>query len=533
MKAAIYTRVSSDEQAEKGTSLATQREQARAYVQARGFDLIAEYEDAGISGAGDETTREALRLMMQAAREGEIEVIVVTKLDRFSRSMKQFVAAVAELDALGVQFVSVTEGFDSTTLTRQLLRNILASFADFERGRITERSTQGRRARAKEGVWVGGPTPFGHEAVEQQVLVNEEEAATVRRAVELLLVTGTTLAEVAHTLNAEDRLPRQWNPRSGIKREDWDHSRKRLWDSESLRRVLANESLSGTYTYGKTSTRENIVYEVPPILDERTYDLVQAHLKATSKNPSRQYKVYPLSGRLMSPCGLPCVGMFVTRKGRRYYRCRGKELRATERCSCPYYFEAEPLEAKVWWAVVPMLEDPKRLLELTGLDREDDVDAAQDEARRLDAQIALYEDALTTRVTSLVLANVSADRVAKATAKMEDELTQLKVKRERVVSTAVEGKERQHRRARLSNLARASLKLLNAEHDLVFQKTLLALLDVRAELSETGEISIRGVFREDLPLFDEKEHSPNDYSDKHSVRLYAFPFEVFACISAP
>jgi site-specific DNA recombinase len=98
---------------------------------------------------------------MHAARQGEVEVVVVTKVDRFSRSMAHFAQSVEELDNLGVKFVSVSEGFDSTTLTGQLLRNILGSFAAFEHGRITERMTQGKRAVKAQGYWTGGRVPFG------------------------------------------------------------------------------------------------------------------------------------------------------------------------------------------------------------------------------------------------------------------------------------------------------------------------------------------------------------------------------------
>jgi hypothetical protein len=418
--------------------------------------------------------------------------------------------------SLGVRVVFLQGNIDTETAVGRLYFTMLAAFAEFERETISERTSSGRARRAKEGLWVGGQAPFGHEVVEQRLVVNEAEAQTLRGACELL-TSGATLSEAAYALNDEGHLPRQWNPRSGLKISE-TNGRTILWDSESLRRILALESLRGTYTHGKTSkSGETVTYEVPPILDQTTFDHVQAHLRATSKNPSRDWKVYPLSqGRLVSPCGMHCSGMWVTRKGRRYYRCKGKEGAAAQRCSCPYYFPADEIEGSVLGALMPLLEDPKRLLELTGLDREDDARAVGDQVRLLDAKIATLDDTLTKRVADALTAGMSPDRIAKATKQLEDELASLRERRELAASIEAQVGQRKERRQRLKRLTRASLKVVNAENDLVFFKRLMDLLDVQACMTPEG-IKIKGVLREDLP-FALNVHEEKDYADRQIER---------------
>jgi DNA invertase Pin-like site-specific DNA recombinase len=275
MRAATYARVSTEEQADNGTSLETQREQASAYVTSRGWALVAQFEDAGISGTKDESGRPGLRTLMRAARESEIEVVVVTKVDRFSRSMAHFAQAVEELDTLGVKFVSVSEGFDSTTLTGQLLRNILASFAAFEHGRITKRMTAGKRAVKAQGYWTGGRVPFGFRPVQEnghkRLVVDDFNAETIRLAARLLVDDCLSTHEVAERLNALDRRP--------AKAARWSHM--------LLRHTLRRDMI------------------VPAILDERRFRQVQAALDATSLKRRPRDQVYPLSLRLFGTCGAP------------------------------------------------------------------------------------------------------------------------------------------------------------------------------------------------------------------------------------
>ena len=163
MRAATYARVSTQEQADPGTSLDTQRDRTRAYVDAQGWELVAEYVDEGVSGAADR--RPDLDRLMGECRDGNVDVIVVAKLDRFTRSSRHLANAMAELEDLGVGFASLAESVDSTTASGRMFRTLLGAFAEFERERITERMMEGHRRIIEAGGWTGGPPPFGYRAV--------------------------------------------------------------------------------------------------------------------------------------------------------------------------------------------------------------------------------------------------------------------------------------------------------------------------------------------------------------------------------
>ena len=148
----IYARVSTVEQIE-GTSLVLQIDRCRQYAAAMGWQVAGEYVDEGVSGA--KASRPALDEMMGDARAGLLQAVVAAKLDRVGRSMRHLVSLMGECDDLGVAVVSVAEGFDSTTPAGRLQRNILGSFAEFERDQIRERTMGGSEAAARQGRWVG------------------------------------------------------------------------------------------------------------------------------------------------------------------------------------------------------------------------------------------------------------------------------------------------------------------------------------------------------------------------------------------
>jgi hypothetical protein len=184
--------------------------------------------------------------------------------------------------------------------------------------------------------------------------------------------------------------------------------------------------------------------------------------------------------------------------GSRCYRCKGRYKDPANRCSCPY-FRADRIEEQVWCAIVPLLQDKKRLLELCGLDKDDDQGQASLALKVLDAKAKNLEEAITQRAADALAHGLAPDLIASAVARLEDDLAAVNEKREKAASWQDTAQERKERRARLSALTKASVKLLNAKHDLAFQKTLLSLLDVKVQQTDEG-IKIRGVLREDLPF---------------------------------
>ncbi|MDQ3790544.1 MAG: recombinase family protein [Actinomycetota bacterium] len=207
--AASLLRVSTFAQAEDGTSLDTQAELNEAFIDARGWRFTRHYfEEEGVSGAKEE--RPDLARLLADVQAGRVQVVVVYKVDRYARDTLTFLQSIKQIEASGAMLVSASEAWDASTPSGRLHRTMLAVFAGFEREQIIERTSRGLRAVAKMGYWPGGPPPYGFtiEAVEgtkhKRLAQNDDEAATVRLAVDML-IAGKTTQEVADRLNAEDR----------------------------------------------------------------------------------------------------------------------------------------------------------------------------------------------------------------------------------------------------------------------------------------------------------------------------------------
>ena len=167
-RCAIYTRKSSEEGLEQEfNSLHAQREACEAFVKSQagaGWRLVKNaYDDGGLSGGTME--RPALQRLMSDLNQGLINVVVVYKVDRLTRSLADFAKLIELFDAHAVSFVSVTQSFNTTTSMGRLTLNILLSFAQFEREVIGERVRDKIAASKRKGIWVGGPVPLGYAAV--------------------------------------------------------------------------------------------------------------------------------------------------------------------------------------------------------------------------------------------------------------------------------------------------------------------------------------------------------------------------------
>jgi DNA invertase Pin-like site-specific DNA recombinase len=180
---AIYTRKSSEEGLEKEfNSLDAQREACAAYITSQkhaGWTAVRDlYDDGGLSGGTME--RPALKRLLADIKTGKVQIVVVYKVDRLTRSLADFAKIVDVLDAHGASFVSVTQQFNTTTSMGRLTLNMLLSFAQFEREIAGERIRDKIAASKAKGMWMGGNVPLGYDARDRKLLINEAEAKTVR-----------------------------------------------------------------------------------------------------------------------------------------------------------------------------------------------------------------------------------------------------------------------------------------------------------------------------------------------------------------
>ncbi len=180
---AVYTRKSSEDGLEQEfNSLDAQREACEAYVVSQrhaGWKALPDmYDDGGLSGGTME--RPALQRLLADVKAGKIQIIVVYKVDRLTRSLADFAKIVDVFDAHGASFVSVTQQFNTTTSMGRLTLNMLLSFAQFEREIAGERIRDKIAASKAKGMWMGGTVPLGYDVEDRKLIVNESEASTVR-----------------------------------------------------------------------------------------------------------------------------------------------------------------------------------------------------------------------------------------------------------------------------------------------------------------------------------------------------------------
>lgn len=261
-KVAIYVRVSTQEQAKEGYSIHEQIDRLTKYCEAMGWEVYKVYTDPGYSGA--DTNRPGLQAMLKDIRRGKLHKVVVYKLDRLSRSQKDTLELIEdEFLKNGVDFVSMSENFDTSTPFGRAIVGILAVFAQLEREQIKERMAMGKEARAKEGKWNGGQnSPLGYDLVQGELIINAFEALQVKEMFELASQNVSSY-KIADTFNEKG-----YNTRYGN------------WESQTIRRALRSKYYLGYTQYNSTWNKGT--HE--PIITQELYDKVQTILNARSEH---------------------------------------------------------------------------------------------------------------------------------------------------------------------------------------------------------------------------------------------------------
>lgn len=214
LRCAVYTRKSTEEGLDQEfNSLDAQRDACEAFIasqRAEGWVLFPNhYDDGGVSGGTLE--RPALKRLLADIEEGQIDVVVVYKIDRLSRSLMDFAKLVETFERNGVTFVSVTQSFNTTTSMGRLTLNILLSFAQFEREVIGERIRDKFAASRKRGLWMGGAVPLGYRVLDRKLLVEPREALIVKRIFERFVQVGSNV-DIVRELQADGITNRRGTP---------------------------------------------------------------------------------------------------------------------------------------------------------------------------------------------------------------------------------------------------------------------------------------------------------------------------------
>jgi site-specific DNA recombinase len=314
LRCAIYTRKSTDHNLDlEFNSLDAQREACEAYIKSQaheGWRLVrTRYDDGGLSGAS--LDRPALQGLLDDVRDGRIDVIVVYKVDRLTRSLADFAKLVELFDQHSVSFVSVTQSFNTTSSMGRLTLNVLLSFAQFEREVIGERVRDKIAASKRKGLWVGGPIPLGYATVNKKLVIVPEEAETVRTMFRLYLECGSVGA-LAEELARRNIFSKVRTFASGRVKGGGPYS------VGALAHFLKNCFYVGEVVYrGETHTGEHA-----SIIDRPTFEAVQAKLAENARARRVCVESSPaiLMGRIFDDHGNRMTPSHSNRDGVRY-RC--------------------------------------------------------------------------------------------------------------------------------------------------------------------------------------------------------------------
>ncbi|MGZ3284465.1 MAG: recombinase family protein [Xanthobacteraceae bacterium] len=311
-RCAIYTRKSTDYNLELAfNSLDAQREACEAYIKSQaheGWRLIpGRYDDGAFSGAS--LDRPALQQLLADVRAGKIDIVLVYKVDRLTRSLADFAKLIELFDAHCVSFVSVTQSFNTSSSMGRLTLNVLLSFAQFERELIGERVRDKIAASKRKGIWVGGPVPLGYAAVDKKIVVVAAEAEAVRTIFARYLELGSVRALVQDL----DRRGIRSKPRRCSTGRTVGGGR---FGVGALAYLLKNRFYIGEVVYrGEVHHGEH-----EPILDSALFEAVEAKLAAQARARRCRLRGLPaiLSGRLFDNRGNRMSPTHANKRGARY-----------------------------------------------------------------------------------------------------------------------------------------------------------------------------------------------------------------------
>jgi DNA invertase Pin-like site-specific DNA recombinase len=367
LRCAVYTRKSSEEGLEmEFNSLDAQREACEAYIASQrgeGWVLVADrYDDGGVSGGT--LDRPALKRLLADVQAGRIDIVVVYKVDRLSRSLLDFHKLIELFERHQTTFVSITQSFNTTDAMGRMHLNIMLTFAQYEREVIGERIRDKVAASRKKGMWMGGWTPFGYEVRDRKLIIHKEDAERVRSIFKrfVQLKSATLLARELVLAGAKNR---------------YGH----LLDKSVLYKLLNNRVYIGD------AVHKGVAYpgEHEAIIDRKLWDQAHAILKQSPRKraaSTRAQTAALLKGLLFGPDGAAMSPTHTRKGGRlyRYYISQSVMKRGTEACPIRQVPAAE-IERIVIDQIRSLLQTPEVIVQTWRAARKTSKDLAESDVR--------------------------------------------------------------------------------------------------------------------------------------------------------
>ncbi|WP_026653173.1 recombinase family protein [Butyrivibrio proteoclasticus] len=379
IKVYLYTRVSTAMQVD-GYSLEAQKAKMKAFCEFNNYEIVGEYEDAGISGKSIENRIKFNRMMDDIkTMKNDVSYVLVFKLSRFGRNAADTLNSLQVMQDFGVNLICVEDGLDSSKDSGKLMISVLSAVAEIERENIRVQTMEGRMQKAREGKWNGGFAPYGYKLVDGALVINEEEAPAIRTIYDLYVNHNMGVAGIARYLDTHgiSKIPRQ-------------NGKSTLFSTAVLKQILRNPVYCGKIAYGRrrlekvhgTRNDYHLVNHddyilVPGIHDEIVTEEIWEQAQIIRQANGERYKRYNrvedetihlLSGIVKCPvCG---AGMYASKCTKRksdgsfykhfyYYGCKHRRSDRGHKCDYKKQINEEILDAAVMEAISKTVQNKK------------------------------------------------------------------------------------------------------------------------------------------------------------------------------
>jgi site-specific DNA recombinase len=384
---AIYTRRSTDDERQPYT-IEAQTERLKAYVASQpGWEITTSFTD---DASGATLDRPGLNKALAAARAHRYDLLLVYRLDRFSRRIRDLATLMDDLDAAGVHFRSATEPFDTSSVAGRLFVQMLGAFAEFEREVIIDRVISGMERKAAKGAWTHGPRPYGYlmDPETKRLLPHSDEAGIVREIFDLYARTRLGTRAIAKKLNSQGKRTKTGKP----------------WSGHTVVRMLANRLY-----LGEVGFRDVVVPDAHPALVDEDLFAEWGAILTTRGEPGSQRAAansdYQLTGLITCPeCGHKYVGTSATGKLRpyRYYTCFSRARYGSAGCTA-HRIDADILDQAVTQALIDLFGRTDLITNAIEAERElhaSDAQKHRDELATMTGQISAAEAAIDRYLTA-------------------------------------------------------------------------------------------------------------------------------------
>lgn len=349
-KAALYVRVSTEEQAKEGYSIPAQIETLQQYCQLYGMETAGIYRDLGLSGKNMQE-RPALLELLQDAGKRQFDCVLVWKVSRLSRNLKDLLLIVDELQQNQIAFISYSERFDTSTPAGRMTMQLLGSIAEFERSSLIDNVRLGLSKRARSGQWTNNHV-YGYDNRNKKLVPNPEEAAVVRQIFSLYLEQGMSVSHIADFLNVQG----------------FETKRRNFFSRDAVYRILTNPVYCGFVRHNIRKPKLGYLVQGvhPSLIEQEMFEAVQKKLGGRVTLP-RDSGRFLLSGLLKCPgCGNTMKGSTSRYKDRQYhyYKCSRYDHSGCAACSYGL-IKAQEIELQVMQRLQLLQLDTEMCREIT------------------------------------------------------------------------------------------------------------------------------------------------------------------------